>query len=73
MYSRAKLIASWVLILRRHLGRAVRSLIGSRSVEFGLSAAIHHIVFIVVGGLGSVPGRAVGALLSAASLKSWRS
>lgn len=31
-------------------------------LEFGLTAAIHHIVFIVVGGLGSVPGALFGAL-----------
>jgi branched-chain amino acid transport system permease protein len=31
-------------------------------LEFGLVSAIHHIVFIVVGGLGSVPGAVYGAL-----------
>lgn len=31
-------------------------------LEFGLTAAIHHMVFIVVGGLGSVPGALFGAL-----------
>ena len=31
-------------------------------LEFGLSAAIHHIVFIVIGGLGSVLGAVFGAL-----------
>jgi branched-chain amino acid transport system permease protein len=31
-------------------------------LEFGLVTAIHHIVFIIVGGLGSVPGAVYGAL-----------
>lgn len=31
-------------------------------LEFGLVSAIHHIVFIIVGGLGSVPGAVFGAL-----------
>jgi ABC-type branched-subunit amino acid transport system permease subunit len=31
-------------------------------LEFGLIGAIHHIVFIIVGGLGSVPGAVFGAV-----------
>jgi branched-chain amino acid transport system permease protein len=34
-------------------------------LEFGLVSAIHHIVFIIVGGLGSVPGALYGALTMA--------
>lgn len=32
-------------------------------VEFGIWASIRHIIFIVVGGLGSLPGSVIGALV----------
>lgn len=62
--SRAKLIAFVVSSFYAGIAGALFApLIGFIDpLEFGLSAAIHHIVFIVVGGLGSVPGALFGAL-----------
>ena len=50
-------------LLRRHRRRAFRDL-GRlhRSAQFGVGTAIRHVIFIVVGGLGSIAGSVVGAL-----------